>query len=274
MMNPSALAEEFEAIIGWPYASPGVTDERGKTLGIDCSGAFVRAYRKHGKTIAHGSNTIFRKHCSETGATQGDMNHLEVGMAVFKRRDDGGEPARYQGDGHGNLYHIGLVTGVKPLRIVHATPPAAKADGNLGEWRYYGRLADVAYGMEGEQEMRTWRAAVTSADGNPVKLRKDPSTKNPYLDKIAVGSVVTVEEQALTQEGTEWARVAYDGKRGYMMARYLDALEDDENPSEGHESAPEEEIELLIGMERSLAEALRLIGELSERVTELEEKQP
>lgn len=40
-------------------------------------------------------------------------------------------------------------------------------------------LAGVAYGVEGEQEMRTWRAVVTSADGNPVKLRKDPNTKTP-----------------------------------------------------------------------------------------------
>lgn len=104
---------------------------------------------------------------------------------------------------------------------------------------------------------------------------KNPSTKNPYLDKIAVGSAVTVEEQAKTQEGTEWVRVAYDGKRGYMMACFLDALEDNENPAEGqeYENAPEEEKELPVGMERSLAEVLRLIGELSERVTELEEKQ-
>lgn len=110
----------------------------------------------------------------------------------------------------------------------------------------------------------------------PGKTAQRPKHENPYLGRVAVGSVVTVEEQAITQEGTEWARVAYDGKRGYIMARFLDALADNENPSEGqgHEGVPKEAEEPLIEIERSLAEALRLIGELSERVTELEEKQP
>ena len=38
MLNLSQLISDFEACIGFPYASPGTNDARG----IDCSGMFVR----------------------------------------------------------------------------------------------------------------------------------------------------------------------------------------------------------------------------------------
>jgi len=134
-LDKAKLIAAFEEIIGWPYASPGTNDRNG----IDCSGAFVRAYRLQGAGIYHGSNTIYRKHCSAVGPTKGAK--LEPGMAVFKHRSDGKEPSQFRGDGIGNLYHIGLVTSVNPLRIVHATTPAAKADSTLGQWSRWGRLA-------------------------------------------------------------------------------------------------------------------------------------
>ena len=77
----AAAARLFEEIIGWPYASPGTGDQRG----IDCSGAWVRVYGRYGKRVFHGSNTMFRKHCLETGPIHG-TGPLLLGMAVFKAR--------------------------------------------------------------------------------------------------------------------------------------------------------------------------------------------
>ena len=53
-LTAAFLIRKFNEIIGWPYVSPGTNDENG----IDCSGAFVRAYRAAGKNIYHGSNRI------------------------------------------------------------------------------------------------------------------------------------------------------------------------------------------------------------------------
>ena len=63
MLNLSQLISDFEACIGFPYASPGTNDARG----IDCSGMFVRAFRRQGASIYHGSNTIFRKYLARSG---------------------------------------------------------------------------------------------------------------------------------------------------------------------------------------------------------------
>ena len=56
-------------MLSWPYVSPCTNDSRG----IDCSGLFVKAYRDQGASIYHGSNTIYRKYCSEKG-----MNAITV----------------------------------------------------------------------------------------------------------------------------------------------------------------------------------------------------
>lgn len=138
LLNLEQLISDFEACIGFPYASPGTNDERG----IDCSGMFVRAFRRQGASIYHGSNTIFRKYLARSG-TIASAADLRPGMAVFKWKPV--TPARFS-DGLGDFCHIGLVTSVSPLRIVHASTEgmAVKADSKIGKWRYWGWLKDVA----------------------------------------------------------------------------------------------------------------------------------
>lgn len=231
MINVQALVAAFEEIIGWPYVSPGSNDQSG----IDCSGAFVRAYRKHGLSIYHGSNTIFRKHCSGTGRIDSDVSRLRMGMAVFKQREDGSEPEKYRGDGYGNMYHIGLVTSVSPLRIVHATPPSAAVDTKIGKWGWYGLLDKVDYGSSqesgGNMPMAVQKATVVSANGKAVNLRPTPGTEKSYIAKVSVGATVEVQER-----GSEWCTVTYGGLRGYMMAKFL-AFEN--APSSGGNSLEE-----------------------------------
>lgn len=135
MIDVSRLIADFEACVGWPYASPGSNDERG----IDCSGMFVRAFRLQGERIYHGSNTIWRKHLAEKGEIRSAQD-LRPGMAVFKWKET--TPAKFADD-LGDFCHIGLVTSVSPLRIVHASTEGmrVKVDTKRGAWKYWGVLA-------------------------------------------------------------------------------------------------------------------------------------
>ena len=135
MIDIDKLIADFEDCIGWPYASPGSNDQKG----IDCSGMFVRAYRLQGQRIYHGSNTIWRKHLSRKGRID-SVSDLQPGMAVFKWKKE--TPAKFR-DNEGDFCHIGLVTSVRPLRIVHASTEGmkVKADSKLGKWKYWGVLA-------------------------------------------------------------------------------------------------------------------------------------
>lgn len=137
-MTTETLIAACEFCLGWPYVSPGTNDQRG----IDCSGLLVRAFRRQGLTIAHGSNTIWRKHLTRKGRIQKAAD-LQPGMAVFKWKSQ--DTAKYP-DGQGDFCHIGVVTGVQPLRIVHASSVkgCVTTDTRLGKWSHWGWLKGVA----------------------------------------------------------------------------------------------------------------------------------
>ena len=137
MLNVNKLCASAEACLGWPYASPGSNDARG----IDCSGLFVKCFRDQGASIYHGSNTIWRKYCSEKGELK-TVRQLRRGMAVFKWNPK--TPSKFT-DGQGDFQHIGLVISVNPLRIIHASTETmcVTTDTRLGKWRFWGWLKDV-----------------------------------------------------------------------------------------------------------------------------------
>lgn len=184
MLDVQRLIEDFEACIGWPYASPGSNDERG----IDCSGMFVRAYRNQGARIYHGSNTIWRRHLAEKGVIL-SVDDLRPGMAVFKWKEK--TPEKFSDD-LGDFCHIGLVTSVRPLRIVHASTEGmkVKADSKIGKWQYWGVLAAVDMDA--------------AAENLPVRT---------YLRRGSRGSEVKALQRALRDEGYE---LEIDGIFGYI----------------------------------------------------------
>jgi len=113
MLNIQKMIASARECMGWPYVSPGTNDNRG----IDCSGLFVKIFRDQGASIYHGSNTIYRKYCSEKGKLT-RISQLKPGMAVFKWNPN--TPEKF-GDGLGDFQHIGLVASVNPLEIIHAS---------------------------------------------------------------------------------------------------------------------------------------------------------
>ena len=208
MLNARKLCASAEACLGWPYASPGTNDAKG----IDCSGLFVKAFRDQGRKIYHGSNTIYRKYCSRKGELTG-VSKLKPGMAVFKWNPH--TPAKFH-DGQGDFQHIGMVTAMNPLRIVHASSAAGcvTVDTKLGKWKYWGWLKDVA--EDGNLAEGGTLAIVAAPTGSTVNLRARASTGAALMERVPIGSRVTV----LNDQGT-WSRVKYGTRTGYMMTVYL-----------------------------------------------------
>jgi len=184
MLDVQQLIRDFEDCIGWPYVSPGSNDERG----IDCSGMFVRAYRRQGARIYHGSNTIWRRHLSRKGLIL-SVDDLQPGMAVFKWKEK--TPEKFS-DNLGDFCHIGLVTSVTPLRIVHASTEGmqVKVDRKLGKWQYWGVLAAVDMDC--------------AAENLPAST---------CLRRGSRGSEVKALQRALRDEGYD---LEIDGVFGYM----------------------------------------------------------
>lgn len=218
MLNLNKLIASVEECLGWPYVSPGTNDSRG----IDCSGLFVKAYRDQGASIYHGSNTIYRKYCSEKGKLT-NVSQLRPGMAVFKWNPN--TPEKFN-DGLGDFQHIGLVASVNPLRIIHASSAVGcvTTDTKLGKWTYWGWLKAVAKAdslpepTEGDEEpVSTVKTAIVWAEsGSTVNLRIRASTSAALVERVPIGATVEV-----LGTGDKWSKVRYGPRTGYMMAEFL-----------------------------------------------------
>ena len=232
MLDVKKLIASVEECLGWPYVSPGTND----ACGIDCSGLFVKAFRDQGASIYHGSNTIYRKYCSEKGKLT-NVSQLKPGMAVFKWNAN--TPEKFN-DGLGDFQHIGLVTSVNPLRIVHASSAAGcvTTDTKIGKWAYWGWLKDVAKTdslsptpaepMEGDEEPMTETefATVIAESGSTVNMRTKAKTSAPLIERVPIGARVEV----LGICGS-WTKVKFGSRTGYMMSKFLIA-EDEQEPDE------------------------------------------
>ncbi len=235
MLDVNRLIASAEECLGWPYVSPGTNDARG----IDCSGLFVKAFRDQGASIYHGSNTIYRKYCSDKGKLT-SVSQLQPGMAVFKWNPN--TPEKFN-DGLGDFQHIGLVTSVNPLRIVHASSAAGcvTTDTKLGKWAYWGWLKDVAKPeyqpvipaepTEGDEEPMAGNefATVCAESGSTVNMRTKAKTSAALVERVPIGARV----ELLGTCGF-WTKVKFGSRTGYMMTKFLTAeevLEPDEDLS-------------------------------------------
>ncbi len=217
MIPVNKLVDVFNSMIGWPYATPGYNDSRG----VDCSGAFVYAYKQFGESIYHGSNRIIRVYCHDV-KTVTSASQLRVGMAIFKSRTDLSKmKAEYKPGGRYydpalpyDYYHVGLVTSVNPLKIVNATPPVVRVDTNLSVWCCAGYLNAVDY-KDDPPVPQT--AVVVAPSGSTVNLRKQPTKSSVVLVRVPIGQTVEI----ISKTNDEWWQVSYQKILGYMMSEFL-----------------------------------------------------
>ena len=195
---------------------------------VDCSGAFVWAFKQHGISIYHGSNRMAR--VEVVSLIPIGEAALVPGMAAFKHHQPGEAgynlPYGYLTGGayaNGDLndyYHVGLVD-TDTTQVLNAR---SAADGFVSSpisqgWSHVALLRQVDYGATAPETPTTPIATATvfAANGAPVKLRQTPSTKLPYLTLVPVGASVNL----LGQDNGGWTPVSYNGQQGYMMSQFL-----------------------------------------------------
>lgn len=190
---------------------------------VDCSGAFVWAYKQYGKSIYQGSNRIARSYAVELLP----ISAAKPGMAAFKARapNESGYalPAEYKQGGkryNGDLrdfYHIGLVDEDTRyiLNAQSAKTGFVRSPISQG-WDCAAYLKAVDYGTIRKEDDGMQTMVVTAYSGSTVNLRAHPGKSAAVLAKVPIGEAV----QVLGMEDG-WATIQRDGVKGYMMAQYL-----------------------------------------------------
>ena len=191
----------------WPYVLGAAREGC-----VDCSGAFVWAYRQFGQSIAHGSNAIARNYVR--GLLP--VSQAVPGMAAFKRKEPGQPgydlPEKYKGGKDlSDYYHIGLVDEGGYVLNAQGTK-AGFTRTPISKWSCVGYLKAVDYNQGGS----TMQMIVTAANGEPVRVRKQPSTSAETVARLHVGQTVEAGEDT-----NGWRPISWDGGNGYMMSKFL-----------------------------------------------------
>lgn len=218
-VSASWLIEKFKYMVDnhWKYIASSA-----KEGAVDCSGAFMYWYREAGSYMYNGSNTMWRSYAVEKGKISEKMP--VPGAAVFKHRSDGKEPSRYQSDGQGNFYHVGLYLGNGKVAEARGTR-AGCVYSNLSEWTHWAKLKYTKYDVTEDIDVISGKEPVTClpikgqvvTSGGTLNIRKTANSLATILEKVKNKDYLTI-----TGVSTEWYAVTTaKGTKGYAMKKYI-----------------------------------------------------
>lgn len=171
----------------------------------DCSGLFTWAFKQLGGSMYHGSDTMFRKYTTASGALKAgkrtDGQELLPGTAVFVFNEE-----------KKNYSHVGLfIGGSYVIEAASTQKGVIKSKVSDAKWEFWGELKGMTFKRE---PVPKGYAEVT---GTRVALRSGPTTAASVLTRVDTGKRVKKE----TPPASEWEYVSYGGKSGWMMKKYL-----------------------------------------------------
>ena len=187
---------------------------------VDCSGAFVWAYKQFNKTILHGSNSIAR-------LSVGDLlpiSSARPGMAVVKVKDwtDDDNTNRWYDSEPGNVYHIGLVIqNGSEMNVIEAKGAKwgvvqSKLD---SKWKFVAYLNDVDYTQKIEEVVMEYKytGSIRLTSGY-VHLRSQPNITSKSIAKLYNGDSVKIGD---TDQPNWYAVKDEAGDEGYVYSKYV-----------------------------------------------------
>lgn len=187
---------------------------------VDCSGAFVWAYKQFNKTILHGSNSIAR-------LSVGDLlpiSSARPGMAVVKVKDwtDDDDTNRWYDSEPGNVYHIGLVIqNGSEMNVIEAKGERwgvvqSKLD---SKWKFVAYLDDVDYTQKMEEVVMEYKytGSIRLTSGY-VHLRSQPNITSKSIAKLYHGEPVEIGDSSQPN----WYAIKDEaGNEGYVYSKYV-----------------------------------------------------
>lgn len=181
---------------------------------VDCSGAFVWAYKQLGASIEHGSNSIAHLRVGEYVP----VAQAKPGYAVFKMRAwrDEDRSNRWYGESPGDCYHIGLMG--RDGKVLNAqSVKTGFVASNAKSWAFAAPLKAMEYETKGDEKM--FGNATVSVTSGYLNIREGAGTAAKIIAKAENETRVNVIREA---GGTGWVFGKLEnGVAGYMSGAYL-----------------------------------------------------
>ena len=187
---------------------------------VDCSGAFVWAYKQFDKTILHGSNSIARLYVGDLLS----ISYARPGMVAVKVKDwtDDDDTNRWYDSEPGNVYHIGLVIqNGSEMNVIEAKGAKwgvvqTKLD---NKWKFVAYLDDVDYTQKMEETIMEYKytGSIHLTSGY-VHLRSQPNITSKSIAKLYHGEPVEIGDSSQPN----WYAIKDEaGNEGYVYSKYV-----------------------------------------------------
>lgn len=223
--------------------------------GMDCQGLAEYLLNQCGIPYSEcnlkGSNAHWRN-CVWTGTPEACVEKfgcVPPGAWLFIVVNDGGEVKRGYTDGLGNANHMGVYIGggvaihASASRKCVAESVFKEKTIKNGGWNSVGLPPWIDFGFDSNVEVvddidnevadigddnpidqptyiqTTQIVKIITPDGNPVKMRNEPSRLCSLYWKIPFGMRVVVEKR-VHKNGRDWVKVTYNNRTGYVMSEY------------------------------------------------------
>ena len=187
---------------------------------VDCSGAFVWAYKQFNKTILHGSNSIARL----SGGDLLSISYARPGMVAVKVKDwtDDDDTNRWYVFEPGNVYHIGFVIqNGSEMNVIEAKGAKwgvvqSKLD---NKWKFVAYLDDVDYTQKMEETIMEYKytGSIHLTSGY-VHLRAQPNITSKSIAKLYHGEPVEIGDSS---QPNWYAIKDESGNEGYVYSKYV-----------------------------------------------------
>lgn len=234
MIKASDAIAYGRSLLGTPYGSgTGQLDciNFVKKIIRDCPGGDKRYTDAHVPAL-WASYTSSHKYQHLTWR-QESIDGAQPGMLAFK-----GQPLGHDGQPH----HVGIVSGCGT--VIHASSAegmVVETDLTNSQWTLLGVSSmitpeDAQPDPEPARDVYTAQVIPLTND-HPVNLRTGPSTGDAVIAKVPVWTVVEVQHSY--DDG--WSYIDTGTRHGYMMTKYLQAIEDHQTePGEDPGEDPDE----------------------------------
>ena len=198
---------------------------------VDCSGAFVWSYDRHGENIYNGANRIARVYVQKVIpiAEARSKGLIVPGVAAFKiytpdsqyygLKDTYKPGGKYYNGDLNDYHHIGLVDdNINYVLNAQGAKTGFVRSSIKEHWSHIGYLNAIIY--EGVKQVEEIKMIVTnlSPGTSIVNMRREPSPNAVVIDKLKAGTIVTK-----VGECGVWTKVEAQNKIGWIMSQYLSA---------------------------------------------------
>ena len=178
----------------------------------DCSGMFYWAFKQLGGYMYHGSDTMYRKYCTDKGELKSgkrtDGQGLKPGTAVFVWKE-----------AKGKYTHVGLYVG-NGMVIEAAGAQKGVISGKVSnkKWTHWGELKGVDY-----------------SGTTPEPAPAPEPEKKPTIRRGSKGPYVVELQKDLIDLGYDVGKTGADGKFGANTEKAVKAFQRDHDGPDGRE---------------------------------------